>query len=48
MKRVIAISGASGLIGAALSEYLIQQGHEVRHLVRSAERVAAPHIAWSV
>ncbi|HEU4718380.1 MAG TPA: TIGR01777 family oxidoreductase [Bacteroidia bacterium] len=33
----ILISGASGLIGRHLTETLVQQGHEVRHLVRNGK-----------
>lgn len=34
---VVLIGGGSGLVGSRLSELLITQGHEVRHLSRSAK-----------
>ena len=34
MSQRVAISGASGLIGSALSSYLVARGDDVRHLVR--------------
>lgn len=39
--RLVAITGASGLIGAALSEALRERGDQVLHLVRRAPRVQA-------
>ena len=41
----IVISGASGLIGSALSRYLQEQGHDVAHLVRRAPRTPR-EIRW--
>ena len=41
----IVISGASGLIGSALSHFLRDQGHDVAHLVRRPSR-AAHEIRW--
>lgn len=41
----IVISGASGLIGSALSRFLREQGHDVAHLVRRAPR-ADHEIRW--
>ncbi|PRX97079.1 TIGR01777 family oxidoreductase [Allonocardiopsis opalescens] len=41
----IAISGASGLVGAALSQDLTAAGHEVLHLVRRPARTSA-EVAW--
>ncbi len=43
----ILISGASGLIGSALSEYLRQQHYEVVHLVRTELHGNAGEIYWS-
>ncbi|GAB3205526.1 TIGR01777 family oxidoreductase [Marinactinospora thermotolerans] len=42
----IAITGASGLIGTALSRSLTAEGHDVLHLVRRPARTAA-EIEWS-
>jgi uncharacterized protein (TIGR01777 family) len=42
---IVAISGASGLIGSALSRALIAEGHSVRTLVRRAARTPS-EIAW--
>jgi uncharacterized protein (TIGR01777 family) len=42
----IAVSGASGLIGAPLSRRLREDGHEVIPLVRHAPRPGARAIAW--
>lgn len=45
MPQRVAITGASGLIGGALSAYLRARGDEVRHLVRHPPR--APHeVQW--
>jgi uncharacterized protein (TIGR01777 family) len=41
----VAISGASGLIGGALSSYLVARGDDVRHLVRREARTAS-EISW--
>ena len=38
MSQRVAISGASGLIGSALSSYLVARGDDVRHLVRRDAR----------
>jgi uncharacterized protein len=42
----IAISGASGLIGTALSLFLSCAGNEVRALVRRRPRLESPEIFW--
>lgn len=43
----VGITGASGLIGTALSAFLTTGGHEVRHFVRRTP--TAPHeVPWSV
>lgn len=39
--RLVAITGASGLIGAALSQALLGRGDQVLHLVRRAPRASA-------
>lgn len=41
----VVISGASGLIGSALSRFLLEHGHDVAHLVRRTPR-SANEIAW--
>jgi uncharacterized protein (TIGR01777 family) len=43
----VAISGASGLIGSALSALLTTGGHEVRRLARRAATESAEEIAWN-
>jgi uncharacterized protein (TIGR01777 family) len=43
--RRIAITGASGLIGSALSSYLVARGDDVRHLVRRGARTGS-EISW--
>ena len=35
-KRVVAVMGATGHIGTALTEHLLAKGHEVRALGRDA------------
>jgi uncharacterized protein (TIGR01777 family) len=45
MSQRVAISGASGLIGSALSSYLVARGDDVRHLVRRAARTGS-EISW--
>ena len=42
----ILISGSHGLVGRALGELLIKDGHEVFSLVRRARTVGAPEIEW--
>lgn len=45
----VAISGASGLIGGALADFLRAGGHEVVRLVRSREEAREPDaVFWSV
>jgi uncharacterized protein (TIGR01777 family) len=44
-KKII-ITGASGLIGSALSAFLSAGGHEVRHLVRRKPRPGSSEIFW--
>ena len=41
----VAITGASGLIGSALSSYLVARGDDVRHLVRRDARTGS-EISW--
>jgi len=43
-----AITGASGLLGSHLSEYLREQGHEVVPLVRDREEADGAAIFWNV
>src|SRR5687767_7445527 len=45
MPQRVAITGASGLIGGALSAFLAERGDEVLHLVRRAPR-ASHELAW--
>jgi uncharacterized protein (TIGR01777 family) len=45
MSLRVAISGASGLIGSALSSYLTARGDDVRHLVRRDARTGS-EISW--
>ena len=45
MSLRVAISGASGLIGSALSSYLVARGDDVRHLVRRDARTGS-EISW--
>jgi uncharacterized protein (TIGR01777 family) len=45
MSQCVAISGASGLIGSALSSYLTSRGDDVRHLVRRDARTGS-EISW--
>ena len=45
-RTVIAVSGASGLIGASVVRFLEGHGHEVRRLVRRAARTSL-EIAWN-
>lgn len=44
----IAITGASGLLGSALSDFLRAGGHRVLPLVRSRQAVAGGGVYWSV
>lgn len=44
-RQRVAITGASGLIGGALSSFLVARGDEVLHLVRREPRTAA-EIGW--
>jgi len=45
MSQCVAITGASGLIGSALSAYLVARGDDVRHLVRRDARTGS-EISW--
>jgi uncharacterized protein len=45
MSQRVAITGASGLIGSALSSYLVARGDDVRHLVRRDARTSS-EIPW--
>jgi hypothetical protein len=47
-KKNILITGASGLIGKRLTEILLQKGHSVTHLGRSAKKGAIPSFVWDV
>lgn len=47
-RRRIAITGASGLIGGALAEYLQDAGHRVHRLVRRREAATDDDVYWSV
>ena len=42
----VLISGASGLIGRAISSLLCERGHEVHSLVRDAAKARAGDVAW--
>ena len=42
----IIISGASGLVGAALTKALRTEGHTVLHLVRNTSEVSSEQIRW--
>ncbi len=44
---VIAISGASGLVGESLSAFLSTAGHSVKKLVRSKEMLKEDEIYWN-
>lgn len=48
MPKRILITGASGLIGARLTELLLLQGHEVLHVGRSQRPGRIPSYAWDV
>ena len=45
MSQRVAISGASGILGGALSSYLVARGDAVRHLVRREARTGS-EISW--
>lgn len=45
-RQTIAITGASGLVGSALTDFLTTGGHTVRHVVRSPPK-ADHEIYWS-
>ncbi len=47
-KKNILITGASGLIGKRLTELLLEKGHSVSHLGRSAKKGAIPSFVWNV
>lgn len=42
----VLISGGSGLVGTALTEYLRSQGHAVSHLIRPGGKASAGNIRW--
>jgi uncharacterized protein len=44
----ILITGASGLIGSRLTEMLVQKGHAVSHVGRSAKSKKVPSFLWDV
>jgi len=48
MSKQILITGASGLVGTRLTELLIQKGHRVSHLSRSAKEGNVPSFVWNV
>ncbi|MFZ2906423.1 MAG: TIGR01777 family oxidoreductase [Cyclobacteriaceae bacterium] len=48
MMRKILITGASGLIGARLTEMLLQKGHRVVHVGRGENRGEVPFFKWDV
>lgn len=48
LPRRVAITGATGLIGASLCDYLAQHGCEVVRMVRDVKRVDENHVYWSV
>lgn len=49
LRRTVAITGPSGLIGTALRHFLTTGGHRVLRLVRSREAARAPDaVYWSV
>ncbi len=43
----VAVSGANGLIGSALSSSLLQAGHQVTRIVRSRTNHAAADLLWN-
>ena len=47
-KLVYAISGSSGLVGYALCEALIQQGHQVKRIVRHSSNRDNSEIHWDL
>ena len=48
MTTSILITGASGLIGARLTEILLQKGHRVAHLGRVKKSGSVPSYVWDV
>jgi len=48
MAKRILITGASGLVGARLTELLLLQGHDVVHVGRSQQKGRIPSYAWNV
>jgi len=46
-KRIL-ITGASGLVGAALTALLLKEGHQVAHLGRSKRQGNVPSYTWDV
>lgn len=46
--KKILITGASGLIGSELTKKLIDLGHSVSHLGRSAKKGSIPSFVWNV
>ena len=46
-KRVL-ITGGSGLIGSRLTRFLLERGHTVSHLTRSAKANGVPSFIWDV
>ena len=48
MATSILITGASGVIGARLTEILLEKGHCVAHLGRSKKSGVVPSYVWDV
>lgn len=48
MSKKILITGASGLIGARLTEQLLQKGYQVSHLGRTKKSGPVPSFVWDV
>lgn len=48
MAKRILITGASGMIGQALTELLLRQGHMVVHLGRLARQGTVPSFVWDI
>jgi len=48
LPRRVAVTGATGLVGSAVCDYLTQHGCEVIRMVRDPKRVDDHHVYWSV
>lgn len=42
----VAVTGGSGLVGTALTHFLVSGGHRVTHLVRHPPRMGADEVRW--